>query len=145
MPSQLAISIGQHSDKGRKEINQDFHGALIPEEPLLSLKGIAIVAGGRYQHQRRQRDCQRIGGQKLSDRLLLHVEFMVRQNVGSARHRGDKFLAARADPAKPVPLRQRQGLRVYAERAWSSSRRRRTFFMSATPAFTASQDMPLSS
>jgi serine/threonine protein phosphatase PrpC/ribosomal protein L39E len=43
MPRQLAISIGQHSDKGRKEANQDFHGALIPEEPLLSLKGIAIV------------------------------------------------------------------------------------------------------
>ncbi len=43
MPNQLAISIGQHSDKGRKEINQDFHGALIPDEPLLSLKGIAIV------------------------------------------------------------------------------------------------------
>ena len=43
MPSQLAISIGQYSDKGRKDTNQDFHGALIPEEPLLSLKGIAIV------------------------------------------------------------------------------------------------------
>ena len=43
MPSQLAISIGQFSDKGRKNTNQDFHGALIPEEPLLSLKGIAIV------------------------------------------------------------------------------------------------------
>jgi len=43
MPHQLAISIGQYSDKGRKEINQDFHGALIPEEPLLSLKGIAVV------------------------------------------------------------------------------------------------------
>jgi serine/threonine protein phosphatase PrpC/ribosomal protein L39E len=43
MPSQLAISIGQYSDKGRKEINQDFHGVLIPDEPLLSLKGIAVV------------------------------------------------------------------------------------------------------
>src|SRR5664279_1750687 len=43
MPRALQISIGQHSDKGRKEINQDFHGALIPDEPLLSLKGIAIV------------------------------------------------------------------------------------------------------
>ena len=43
MASQLAISIGQYSDKGRKETNQDFHGALIPGEPLLSLKGIAIV------------------------------------------------------------------------------------------------------
>ena len=43
MPRELKISIGQHSDKGRKPVNQDFHGALIPEEPLLSLKGIAIV------------------------------------------------------------------------------------------------------
>ena len=43
MPRELKISIGQYSDKGRKETNQDFHGVLIPEEPLLSLKGIAIV------------------------------------------------------------------------------------------------------
>ncbi|HXH86175.1 MAG TPA: protein phosphatase 2C domain-containing protein [Nitrospira sp.] len=41
--AQLAISLGQHSDRGRKEVNQDFHGALIPEEPLLSLKGVAVV------------------------------------------------------------------------------------------------------
>ncbi|MGZ5871275.1 MAG: protein kinase domain-containing protein [Bradyrhizobium sp.] len=39
----LQISLGQCSDKGRKATNQDFHGALIPNEPLLSLKGIAIV------------------------------------------------------------------------------------------------------
>src|SRR6266849_10618262 len=43
MSRELKISIGQHSDKGRKEINQDFHGVLIPKEPLLSLKGIAVV------------------------------------------------------------------------------------------------------
>src|SRR3974390_1767027 len=47
MPSELKISVGQHSDKGRKEINQDFHGARIPKEPQLSSKGIAIaVADG---------------------------------------------------------------------------------------------------
>jgi serine/threonine protein phosphatase PrpC len=43
MPRELQVSIGQCSDRGRKEINQDFHGALIPDEPLLSSKGIAIV------------------------------------------------------------------------------------------------------
>jgi serine/threonine protein phosphatase PrpC len=43
MPRELQISIGQCSDKGRKAINQDFHGALIPNEPLLGSKGIAIV------------------------------------------------------------------------------------------------------
>lgn len=42
MPNQLKISFGQHTDKGRKEINQDFHGIHIPKEPLLSSKGIAI-------------------------------------------------------------------------------------------------------
>jgi len=43
MPGQLALSIGQHSDKGRKEVNQDFHGTLVPDEPLLSLKGIVVA------------------------------------------------------------------------------------------------------
>ncbi len=35
--------MGQHSDKGLKATNQDFHGALIPEQPALGLKGIAIA------------------------------------------------------------------------------------------------------
>jgi serine/threonine protein phosphatase PrpC len=43
MPRELKISVGQFSDKGAKEANQDFHGVLIPDEPLLSLKGISIV------------------------------------------------------------------------------------------------------
>ena len=43
MSRELKISVGQHSDKGRKETNQDFHGALIPEEPLLGMKGVAIA------------------------------------------------------------------------------------------------------
>ncbi len=43
MSSHIKISTGQHSDKGRKEINQDFHGIYIPKEPQLSAKGIAIA------------------------------------------------------------------------------------------------------
>ena len=47
MASQLRISVGQFSDKGRKDSNQDFHGVYVPQEPLLSSKGIAIaVADG---------------------------------------------------------------------------------------------------
>jgi hypothetical protein len=42
-PGQLRISIGQYSDKGRKEINQDFHGVYIAREPQLSAKGIALA------------------------------------------------------------------------------------------------------
>jgi len=43
MPNQLKISLGQYSNKGRKETNQDFHGVHIPKEPLLSSKGIAVA------------------------------------------------------------------------------------------------------
>jgi len=43
MTNSLRIDIAQLSDKGRKEVNQDFHAALIPKEPLLSAKGIAIA------------------------------------------------------------------------------------------------------
>jgi serine/threonine protein phosphatase PrpC len=43
MNSQLKISTGQCSDKGVKELNQDFHGAVIPREPQLSLKGAAVA------------------------------------------------------------------------------------------------------
>lgn len=47
MAKQLHISIGQCSDKGHKEANQDFHGACTPKEPLLCSKGVAIaVADG---------------------------------------------------------------------------------------------------
>jgi serine/threonine protein phosphatase PrpC len=39
----LKVSVGQYSDKGRKEVNQDFYGVLVPQEPLLTAKGIAIA------------------------------------------------------------------------------------------------------
>jgi serine/threonine protein phosphatase PrpC len=43
MSPELKISAGQYSDKGRKEVNQDFHGIYVPKEPQLSAKGIAIA------------------------------------------------------------------------------------------------------
>jgi serine/threonine protein phosphatase PrpC len=39
----LKVSVGQHSDKGRKEVNQDFYGVMVPGEPLLAAKGIAVA------------------------------------------------------------------------------------------------------
>lgn len=43
MSNQLKISVGQHTDKGRKAVNQDFYGVYIPQEPQLSSKGIAAA------------------------------------------------------------------------------------------------------
>lgn len=41
--SALAVTLGQHSRAGRKGVNQDFHGALLPGEPLRSSKGVAVA------------------------------------------------------------------------------------------------------
>lgn len=43
MSRHLKVSVGQYSDKGRKALNQDFHGVCIPREPQLSAKGIAVA------------------------------------------------------------------------------------------------------
>jgi serine/threonine protein phosphatase PrpC len=39
----LRVSIGQYSEKGRKPVQQDFYGSIIPEEPLATLKGICLA------------------------------------------------------------------------------------------------------
>jgi serine/threonine protein phosphatase PrpC len=39
----LRVSVGQHSDRGRKAINQDFHGVRIPPPPLLASKGVVVA------------------------------------------------------------------------------------------------------
>ncbi len=47
MARQLTVALGQHSDRGRKPHNQDFHGAWMPKPPQLGSKGVAIaVADG---------------------------------------------------------------------------------------------------
>lgn len=43
MKKSLTVSIGQHSSAGKKEINQDFHGQAVPDDHLLSSKGIALA------------------------------------------------------------------------------------------------------
>lgn len=43
MTTQLSVTTGQHSDKGRKPVNQDFHGLMIPDNHQLRSKGIAVA------------------------------------------------------------------------------------------------------
>jgi serine/threonine protein phosphatase PrpC len=43
MAASLQISAGQYSEAGRKDANQDFHGLVLPREPQLSGKGVAIA------------------------------------------------------------------------------------------------------
>lgn len=43
MTKQLTCSIGQYSHRGRKDSNQDSHGAAVPSEPHLTTKGVAVA------------------------------------------------------------------------------------------------------
>ncbi|ETX10183.1 protein kinase [Marinomonas ushuaiensis DSM 15871] len=43
MSKPLSVNTGYATNKGRKEINQDFIGSRIPKEPLLSAKGIVLA------------------------------------------------------------------------------------------------------
>jgi len=43
LAARLKVAVGQHSDRGRKAVNQDFYGFRVPAEPQLSAKGIAIA------------------------------------------------------------------------------------------------------
>ena len=106
MARELKLSIGQHSDQGRKESNQDFHGAMMPAAAGARPEGRRGGAGRRDQQQQRQPGRQRIGGQRLPDRLLLHVRCLVGEDLGAARHRRHQFLAARADAAQRVTYEQ---------------------------------------
>lgn len=43
MATLLRVSLGQHSLAGRHPVNQDFHGAVLPEGRPLQLKGLAVA------------------------------------------------------------------------------------------------------
>ena len=43
MRGRLEVTLGQCSSAGRKTENQDFHGAFVPDEPLLGTKGICVA------------------------------------------------------------------------------------------------------
>lgn len=43
MPAQLKISLAQSSDKGVKAQNEDFYGAILPQDATLDSKGIAVA------------------------------------------------------------------------------------------------------
>ncbi|WP_417669507.1 protein kinase domain-containing protein [Roseibium sp.] len=41
--AKLSVSVGQYSTAGRKDVNQDFHGSLVPTGQELGLKGVALA------------------------------------------------------------------------------------------------------
>src|SRR3954453_2788108 len=59
---------------------------------------------GWDQQQRRQPYRERVGGQELSDRLLLYARCLVRKDFGAARDRGRQLVAIRPNQSQPIRL-----------------------------------------
>ena len=117
LPVALKVTLGQASERGRKAVNQDFHGACVPAQPRARQQGHRAGAGRRHRQQRGEpRGCAGRGAQRARG-LLLHVGRLERQALDAARADRHQFMAARADPARAAPARSRSRLRVRDERA----------------------------
>jgi serine/threonine protein phosphatase PrpC/predicted Ser/Thr protein kinase len=88
MGSRLRVSIGQYSDKGRKPANQDFHGARIPDEPLLSLKGVCVALADGISSS----DVSQVASQAAVDSFL--QDYYCTSEAWSVRTSAERVLSA---------------------------------------------------
>ena len=88
MPMQLKVSVGQYSSKGRKPANQDFHGVRIPEEPLLSLKGICLALADGISSS----DVSQVASQTAVDGFL--EDYYCTSEAWSVKTSGERVLGA---------------------------------------------------
>lgn len=88
MTQQLRIALGQHSDKGRKESNQDFHGACVPREPQLGSKGIAVALADGISSS----DVSDVAAQSAVTGFL--EDYFCTSDAWSVRKSGEQVLAA---------------------------------------------------
>ncbi len=104
MPGELRISIGQFSDKGRKEVNQDFHGAVVPKEPQLGMKGIAVaLADGISSSNVSQIASAASVDGFLTDYYCTSESWSVKTSVHRVLEATNSWLE-RANEAQPVPI-----------------------------------------
>jgi len=137
MPGELRISIGQHSDKGRKAANQDFHGAIVPGEPQLSLKGAAVaLADGISSSNVSHIASESAVGGFLSDYYCTSETWSVKTSVHRVLAATNSWLNSQTRHT-PYQYDKDKGY-VCTFSASSSSRRPRTSSASATPASTGS-------
>jgi serine/threonine protein phosphatase PrpC len=104
MSDTLKVSIGQHSDKGCKEVNQDFHGACMPQGLALAAKGVVVALADGISSSDVSHIASAAAVHGLAAGLLLHLRRLERQALGTVRAGGHQLVAARPNPAQPLPL-----------------------------------------
>jgi eukaryotic-like serine/threonine-protein kinase len=77
------VSIGQHSTAGRKERNDDSYGVLVPEPPLLAVKGIAMaIADGMSSSEAAKEASENAVKSFLDDYYATSASWTVKKSVG---------------------------------------------------------------
>ena len=93
--SQLQLTIGQHTSKGRKEINQDFHDIRIPSEPLLNSKGVAIAIADGISSSKVSQEASKISvSYFLEDYFSTSEAWSVRKSAHRVIHATNSWLYA---------------------------------------------------
>lgn len=93
--SQLKVSIGEHTSKGRKEINQDFHDIRIPSEPLLSSKGVAIAIADGISSSKVSQEASKVSvSYFLEDYFSTSEAWSVRKSAYRVLHATNSWLYA---------------------------------------------------
>lgn len=101
MPSQLSVSVGQYSDKGRKPENQDFQGVMIPAEPQLSTKGIvAAIADGISTSQVSHIASQACVKSLLEDYYCTSETWSVKQSAEKVLSANNSWLYSQTDKSE---------------------------------------------
>lgn len=85
---QLKVSASQYSSQGRKPANQDFHGVRVPEEPLLSLKGVCVALADGISSS----DVSQIASQTAVDGFL--EDYYCTSEAWSVKTSGERVLSA---------------------------------------------------
>ena len=93
-----AVTIGQHSEAGRKSSNDDSYGVVVPERALLETKGIAMaIADGMSSSEAAKAASETCVKSFLTDYFATHPSWTVKTSVGRVLTATNRWLHGQSE------------------------------------------------
>jgi serine/threonine protein phosphatase PrpC len=93
-----AVTIGQHSEAGRKSSNDDSYGVVVPERALLETKGIAMaIADGMSSSEAAKAASEICVKSFLTDYFATHPSWTVKTSVGRVLTATNRWLHGQSE------------------------------------------------
>jgi serine/threonine protein phosphatase PrpC len=93
-----AVTIGQHSEAGRKSSNDDSYGVVVPERALLETKGIAMaIADGMSSSEAAKAASEICVKSFLTDYFATHQSWTVKTSVGRVLTATNRWLHGQSE------------------------------------------------